>query len=325
MRDKKIRILVGKSVEPKVITELSNLIDDPSESLESYAVHGFSKLNSFQKKNKYISSFIELVNKSALSTEFDSTETQKTFKMFLDKIHDGSLEIRLTASHNHAKAYVLTNKPEFSCGGDQKGVVIIGSSNFTYNGLLGQGEMNERLSDNAKYEEYLSEFESLWNDSKSVDICVHGDDHEFEKNIKNKLWLFAQPSPYHIFIRILFELYSSLDQFDILTPTEITNDRFTNLKYQIDAIKYGIDCLNKNNGVIIADVVGLGKSIIAAAIARNLDMKKTIIIAPPHLIEQWNEYQQEFGLRGVRVCSSGKLEEVYKTYASDRGSDFIHN
>lgn len=89
------------------------------------------------------------------------------------------------------------------------------------------------------------------------------------------------------------------------------------MKYQLDAIKYGVDCINKNNGVIIADVVGLGKSVIASAIAHNLDMKRTVIIAPPHLVDQWNDYQQDFGLRGVRVCSSGKIEELYNTYAAD--------
>lgn len=92
------------------------------------------------------------------------------------------------------------------------------------------------------------------------------------------------------------------------------------MKYQIDAIKYGIDCINKNNGVIIADVVGLGKSVVASAIAYNLNIKRTIIIAPPHFVDQWNEYQQDFGLRGVKICSSGRIEELYKNHASDPNS-----
>ena len=61
----------------------------------------------------------------------------------------------------------------------------------------------------------------------------------------------------------------------------------------------------------------MGKSIIASAIAYNLDIKRTIIIAPPHLVEQWNDYQQDFGLRGVKIYSSGKIEELYNTYSSD--------
>ena len=193
----------------------------------------------------------------------------------------------------------------------------MGSSNFTYNGLLGQGEMNERFSDNTKFDEYEAKFESLWNDSKAIDICVKDGNKDFETELKKKLWIFAKPTPYQIYVRILYELYNSIDQHNVATPSEITNGKFSNFKYQLDAIKYGVDCINKNNGVIIADVVGLGKSIIASAIAYNLNMRKTIVIAPPHLVDQWNDYQQDFGLRGVRVYSSGKVEEIYKNHADD--------
>lgn len=164
---------------------------------------------------------------------------------------------------------------------------------------------------------YKEKFDTLWEDSNSIDICIDNGRHDFEQQLKDRLWIFAQPAPYQVYIRILYELYNSIDACDVYTPHEITGGKFNNLKYQIDAIKYGVDCINKNNGVIVADVVGLGKSVIAAAIAYNLDMKKTVIISPPHLVDQWNDYQQDFGLRGVKVFSSGKVEEVYKTYLSD--------
>lgn len=318
LKDKKIRILVGNTIDPSAIADLCNAVkDSPDELLETYAVRGYTRLNNSQKKNYYVDSFVELFNKSALADEFDSTDSQVIFKMFLDKIADGTLEIRLTATPNHAKAYILTNMFEYSCFGDQKGVVFTGSSNFTYNGLRGQGEMNERFSDNNKYDEYSESFEKLWNDSKSIDVCVKDRNQDFINELKKKLWIFAKPTPYQIFIRILFELYASLESNVVKFPYEITDGKFSNLKYQLDAIKYGVDCINKNNGVIIADVVGLGKSVIASAIAHNLDMKRTVIIAPPHLVDQWNDYQQDFGLRGVRVCSSGKIEELYNTYAAD--------
>lgn len=318
LKNKKIRILVGNTIDPSAITDLCNAVkDSPDELLETYAIRGYTRLNNSQKRNYYVDSFVELFNKSSLSDEFDSTDSQAIFKMFLDKIADGTLEIRLTATPNHAKAYILTNMFEYSCFGDQKGVVFTGSSNFTYNGLRGQGEMNERFSDNSKYEEYSDSFEKLWNDSKSIDVCVKDGNQDFINELKKKLWIFAKPTPYQIFIRILFELYASLESSVVKSPYEITDRKFSNLKYQLDAIKYGVDCINKNNGVIIADVVGLGKSVIASAIAHNLDMKRTVIIAPPHLVDQWNDYQQDFGLRGVRVCSSGKLEELYNTYAAD--------
>lgn len=318
LKDKKIRILVGNTIDPGAIADLCNAVKDcPDEALETYAVRGYARLNNSQKKNSYIDSFINLFNKSSLADEFDSTYSQSIFKMFLGKIADGSLEIRLTAQPNHAKAYILTNMYEYSCFGDQKGVVFTGSSNFTYNGLRGQGEMNERFSDNCKYDEYSQSFENLWNDSKAIDVCIKDGNQDFLNELKKKLWIFAKPTPYQIFIRILFEMYASLESSDVKSPYEITDGKYSNLKYQLDAIKYGVDCINKNNGVIIADVVGLGKSVIASAIAYNLDIKRTIIISPPHLVDQWNDYQQDFGLRGVKVCSSGKIQELYDSYAED--------
>ena len=318
LKDKKIRILVGNTIDPDAINDLSKAVkDSPDELLETYAKRGYNNLNNSQKKILYTNSFINMFNKSTLSEEFDSTDSQSIFKMFLGKIKDGSLEIRLTSTQNHAKAYILTNKPEHSCFGDQKGVVFTGSSNFTYNGLRGQGEMNERFSDNEKYDEYMQSFDALWNDSKSIDVCIKEGNKEFEIELAKKLRIFSRPTPYQIFVRILYELYNSIDKSNIISPSEITNGKYLNFKYQIDAIKYGVDCIKKNNGVIIADVVGLGKSIIASTISYNLDVKKTIIIAPPHLVDQWNEYQQDFGLRGVKVCSSGKIEELYKTYSAD--------
>jgi hypothetical protein len=100
--------------------------------------------------------------------------------------------------------------------------------------------MNERFSDNNKYEEYSANFETLWNDSKSIDISIKDGNKDFVKELKNKLWLFAKPSPYHIFIRILFELYSSIENSEVQSPSEITDGKFSNLKYQLDAIKYGL-------------------------------------------------------------------------------------
>ena len=98
LKDKKIRILVGNTIDPSAIADLCNAVkDSPDELLETYAVRGYTRLNNSQKKNYYVDSFVELFNKSALADEFDSTDSQAIFKMFLDKIADGTLEIRIYA------------------------------------------------------------------------------------------------------------------------------------------------------------------------------------------------------------------------------------
>jgi len=129
LRDKKIRILVGNTIDPETISELSkNIKEKLDPKLDRYVSRSYDRLSNLQKRDQYIESFIGLFNQSALSEQFDDTESQKVFKMFLDKLNNGSLEIRLTNGDNHAKAYILTNKKEFSCNGDQKGVVFNGST-----------------------------------------------------------------------------------------------------------------------------------------------------------------------------------------------------
>jgi superfamily II DNA or RNA helicase len=64
-------------------------------------------------------------------------------------------------------------------------------------------------------------------------------------------------------------------------------------------------------------VVGLGKSVIASAIAHNLGLK-TIIIAPPHLENQWRDYMSEFDFKG-QVYTTGKIQEALDRHGDDQG------
>lgn len=317
LKDKKIRILVGKTIDPKLVDELSAAIQtNPDINLDPFQNHGFYSLSRNQKKEEFIESFIKLFNKSALSSSFDSTQSQKMHSIFEDKLRDGSLEIRMTTETNHGKVFILYNKPEFSANGDAKGVIFMGSSNFTYSGLLGQGELNQRFSNNQDFEAYQKQFDDLWNDSNSIDINIINGNDDFITRLEKRLWIHSTPQPYKIFIRILHELYEQGESEDIKTPDTISSGKFFNFIYQIDAIRSGIDCINQNNGVIIADVVGLGKSIIASTIAHNLDISKCIIIAPPHLKRQWQDYVLDFGIRGAKVESSGKIESLHRLHSN---------
>jgi superfamily II DNA or RNA helicase len=101
------------------------------------------------------------------------------------------------------------------------------------------------------------------------------------------------------------------------TPKHITSGKFSDLKYQKDAINLGIDRIKKFGGVIIADVVGLGKSIVASAIAHNLGIQ-TVIIAPPHLENQWKDYMAEFDFKG-QVYTTGKIQEALDRHGNSDG------
>ena len=158
LKDKKIRILVGKTIEPDAADELANAIkNNPDTDLDPYQSRN-QNLTRSQRKEHFTESFIKLFNKSALSEAFDDTEGQEAFKIFEEKLKDGSLEIRITEKPNHAKMYILSNKPDRNQGGDFKGTVFIGSSNLTFSGLMGQGELNYTFRDNEQYNSNLEHF-----------------------------------------------------------------------------------------------------------------------------------------------------------------------
>jgi len=81
-------------------------------------------------------------------------------------------------------------------------------------------------------------------------------------------------------------------------------------KYQTDAVAQAISIIDQYKGVIVADVVGLGKSIVAGLIARSLG-KRGIILCPPGIIGDdnaatgWRKYREDFGLYDWEVRSVG--------------------
>lgn len=311
LKDKKVRILVGKYIDPEAVPELLSKIRHEGSNVDLEPFQPRKTISSrVAKKQTYINSFTRLSNESSL---LDDGDDQNAYKILENKIADGSLEIKLTVRQEHGKMYILHNKSESSQNGDYPGTVFMGSSNFTFQGLLNQGELNERYSDKERYRAYLKKFESLWVDSENIDIATLENKDDLLKKLKNELWIYATPSPYEVYIRVLHELFGKENLESVKTPSQITKERYTDLEYQIDAIKSVLDKLGKYDGVILADVVGLGKSIIASAAAFNSGLN-TIIVAPPHLREQWEDYQEEFKLPGARVFSSGALEEVYRRY-----------
>ncbi len=311
LKDKKIRILVGKYIDPEAVPELLSKIKQESANVDLEPFQSRKAVPSrVAKKQAYINSFVRLSNESAL---LDDSDDQDAYKILENKICDGSLEIKLTSTQEHGKMYILHNKSELSQNGDFPGTVFMGSSNFTFQGLKNQGELNERYNDKARYDDYLRKFNSLWDASENIDIATPGNAEDLLADLKKNLWIHSCPSPYAVYVRVLHELFGKEIDERLKTPTEVTNGKYIDLEYQLDAIKSVLDKLAKYDGVIIADVVGLGKSIIASAAAHNYD-GNTIIITPPHLREQWEDYQEEFRLPGARVFSSGLIEDVYERY-----------
>ncbi|MDR2972662.1 MAG: phospholipase D-like domain-containing protein [Bacteroidales bacterium] len=298
IEDKEIRILVGMDMEK-----------DLQNATAEFNFYQKKAQSSKQKiREDYYQEFTKIFNETEL---YESKEEQELFKTYFNKIKNGTLEIRKTKEPCHAKMYIFSLKDELTEEGENLGNVITGSSNLTYNGLRGQNEINVRFKGNPEYKDACQIFESLW--QNAVVIADMNHIQEFDDGVIKKIWYEKMPSPYLMYVRCLHEYFHLDTQKRIRSPHSITNEKYMNLKYQEDAVRQAIDTLGKHNGVIISDVVGLGKSIIASSVAHNLDYR-TMVIAPPHLVPQWEDYMNEFKVKPSKVFSRGVIEKALKYY-----------
>ena len=296
LRNKNLRVLVGLDIERDMINRIRE-------------VDYHSTLNNTRAeiRQNYYDSLVELFNETDY---FDSQQQENAFKVFYEKIKNGSLQIRKTKEPNHAKMYLFENREELSECGTYPGALITGSSNLSLAGLKGRLELNAILRAKTDYLEGKRIFDELW--ENAIIIADKSNIAEFENGVIEKTWFEKLYSPYSFYLRVLHEYFSINYDKEFKTAHDITDGRFLDLKYQADAIQMSLATIEKHNGVIVSDVVGLGKSIIASAVAHNMGLR-TIVIAPPHLKQQWEDYRSEFSFN-AQIESSGNIEKALKYY-----------
>lgn len=296
LRDKQIQILVGLDIELQIAKHIRE-----TENFRS----GLISRNA--AKEEYYTQFIHAFNNSDF---LDTEEKQEQFKMFYGKILNGTLEIRKTLDPCHSKMYLFAYNDTMNENGELPGVLITGSSNLSYQGMKGRLELNARFNDKRDYDEGKKIFEELW--ESSVVIVSKDNIDEWNNKVMAHIWYDKIYSPYLMYIRVLKEYFNIPTSDNILTPHDITEGKYSNLRYQTDAVQMALNALRNHNGAIVADVVGLGKSVIASTIARNLRLR-TIVVCPPHLYKQWEGYRDEFGYT-ASVFSAGKIEDAVLHY-----------
>ena len=296
LRNKNLRVLVGLDIERDMINRIREV-----------DYHSTLNKTRAEIRQNYYESLVDLFNETDY---FDSRQQEDAFRVFYEKIKDGSLQIRKTKEPNHAKMYLFENREEFAECGTYPGALITGSSNLSLSGLKGRWELNAILRAKTDYLEGKRIFDELWDNA--VVIADKNNISEFENGVIEKTWFEKLYSPYSFYLRVLHEYFSINYDKEFKTAHEITDGKFWDLKYQADAIQMSLATIEKHNGVIISDVVGLGKSIIASAVAHNMGLR-TIIIAPPHLKQQWEDYRLEFNFN-AKVESSGSIEKALNYY-----------
>ncbi|MGE3344315.1 MAG: helicase-related protein [Vicinamibacterales bacterium] len=217
------------------------------------------------------------------------------------QITSGKLVVKLFLRHPlHAKLYLLTRQDHVS-----PRVGYLGSSNLTLSGLSKQGELNVDVLDHDACEKLARWFEDRWTDRFCQDISAELVD------IINNSW--ARPEaipPHHIYIKTAYHLSqearAGLNEFRI--PNDFGNSLF---EFQKAAVKIAAHHLNKRGGVVIGDVVGLGKTLMATALARIFEDDhnlETLILCPRNLVGMWEDYRVRYRLR-AKVLSVTRAQQ----------------
>ena len=235
-------------------------------------------------------------------------EVEEGILQMCEDLVSGRLQMRIHATKNlHAKFYLCLpeNHNEHS-----DGWVIMGSSNISDSGLgitrSPRYELNVAMKDYDDVKFCSDEFWKLWEEA----IPLTAEDID---KYQSQTYLGYQPTPYELYIKVLIDTFGDQveDDFTIQLP-----DGVKDLKYQKDAVIQGYQMLMKHNGLILADVVGLGKTMIATMIAKrfveaNGKNTQILIIFPPALEDNWRRTFKQFGIyKKAQFITNGSLSKI---------------
>lgn len=279
-----IRILVGLNVGKTTHDLLEDHRGDSAFDFESHA-----------KARKNIRG--NVINEMESAEE--APEVEEGLRAFLRFLEEGKMEVRAyPIADIHAKVYIGRYDSDIHYGH-----VITGSSNFTESGLVGQREFNVELKDRADVEFALEKFEELWEESVEVT-------DDFVQTLRRDTWLNDEITPRDIYLKFLYEYFEEDINLDQRASEQLYRpDDFLKLEYQEQAVTAARKILEAHNGVFIADVVGLGKTYVTAMLLQQLQ-GRTLVVCPPVLEDYWRETFVDFGIRGYRIESLGKLDHV---------------
>lgn len=239
-----------------------------------------------------------------LQLGFPTKQDEFTLRRLSAQMKDEKVCVKLYLREPlHAKLY-LAHRPDDNFNKIQ---AIMGSSNLTYSGLTKQGELNAEFGDSDSAEKLASWFDDRWEDKFCLDITK-----ELIEIIDNSWAGDKEIPPYYIYLKTAYHLSeearSGIKEFSI--PTEFRGALFD---FQQTAVKIAARHLNneKRGGAMIGDVVGLGKTITACAIAKmyeNTFGSNTLIICPANLQDMWAKYRKQYDMKADIMSMSKPID-----------------
>lgn len=292
-----IRTIVGMGLDEKIKKHHNTVLSSPNSDDEMR------------------SQVLDSIRRDIEEAAYDS-KVEKGIKRFFDDVASEKLRLRIHPQRNlHAKFYIY-RPAKFDK--NNKGEVIMGSSNLTSTGLGsgqegGNYELNVRLKEYSDVKFATDEFERLWEESRelSANDIKEVQDRSFVGDI----------SPYHLYIKFLMEYFGP--DFDVDKSGDWPQ-KYNKLAFQADAVNEAIQKLDKHDGLFLADVVGLGKTVVASAIAQSYWNRSSgnfgiLVVSPRALREHWEEVLNDFLPHAHVKCETpGRLHHISeKAYIYD--------
>jgi superfamily II DNA or RNA helicase len=277
----KCRVLIGMQRPPQEeVKELYQIRTDDNETLIDNARASQLKLRFAQHLREQIT--------FGIPTARDEAGLRQLAK----RLRAGQLFVKLFLPYPlHAKLYLL-----FRNDANNPITGFVGSSNLTMSGLSRQGELNVDVLDHDAAEKLSKWFHDRWDERWCIDVSA-----DLAEVIETSWARETVVPPYLIYLNMAYHLSvearAGLSQFRL--PARFEDELF---EFQKSAVKIAARHLNRRGGVLIGDVVGLGKTMMATALARMIEDElshETLIICPKNLVPMWEAYRKEYGLRGM--------------------------
>ena len=234
-----------------------------------------------------------------LSFGAPTNEDEQGLRDLVRQLRSRKVRVKLFLQYSlHAKLYLIHRE-----GFTAPTVAFLGSSNLTLAGLSKQGELNSEVTDFDACQKLKQWFEERWDDRWCLDIT------EDLIEVIEKSWAREDMlTPYELYLKIAYHLAqearAGLNEFKL--PREF-EDKL--LDFQAAAVRIAARHLNTRDGVLLGDVVGLGKTIMAIALAKIFYEDQSwdsLIICPPNLVQMWQHYVDEY-CPSARVVSLGMV------------------